>query len=229
MTVLTDSIIPHSNITMADRIESSIRQDIINGTIAPGARLRVADLSARYGVSHIPVREALRQLEGDRLVTIESFKGAVLRGINIKFVADMHDTRAAIEALLVRNAAVKASDEQIDRLQALRKNYEDSASIKDTAQMVQANIEFHRYISLLADNPEAARLMDQGWELVIGIRQKFGFGSNRVSTIIDEHRRLADAIENREPTLAVAIAQEHCNSAKDDLLIQMTRAGIPPC
>jgi DNA-binding GntR family transcriptional regulator len=227
MTSLTDGIIPQSNITMADRIENSIRQDIINGTIAPGARLRVADLSARYGVSHIPVREALRQLEGDRLVTIESFKGAVLRGINIKFVADMHDTRAAIEALLVRNAAVKANDEQVSRLQTLRKQYEDAAAMKETAQMVQANIEFHRHISLLADNPEAARLMDQGWELVIGIRQRFGFGSNRVATIIDEHRRLSDAIENREPVLAVAIAQEHCNSAKDDLLIQMKRAGIP--
>lgn len=228
MTVLTDGIIPHSNITMADRIESSIRQDIINGTIAPGARLRVADLSARYGVSHIPVREALRQLEGDRLVTIESFKGAVLRGINIKFVADMHDTRAAIEALLVRNAAMKATDEQLERLQTLRKKYEEAAALQETAKMVQANIEFHRHISLLADNPEAARLMDQGWELVIGIRQRFGFGSNRVSTIIDEHRRLADAIGNREPMLAVEVAQEHCNSAKDDLLTQMERAGIAP-
>lgn len=226
MTLLTDGIIPHSNKTMADRIESSIRQEIINGTIAPGARLRVADLSTRYGVSHIPVREALRQLEGDRLVTIESFKGAILRGINMKFVADMHDTRAAIEALLVRNAALKATDEQVGRLQAFRKLYEEAAALNETAKMVQANIEFHRHISFLADNPEAARLMDQGWELVIGIRQRFGFGSNRVSTIIDEHRRLADAIGNREPVLAVEVAQEHCNSAKADLLMQMERAGI---
>ncbi|MGH6859690.1 MAG: GntR family transcriptional regulator [Phyllobacterium sp.] len=226
MTLLTDGIIAHSNKTMADRIESSIRQEIINGTIAPGTRLRVADLSARYGVSHIPVREALRQLEGDRLVTIESFKGAVLRGINIKFVADMHDTRAAIEALLVRNAALKATEQQLEHLQKLRQTYEDAAAMNETARMVQANIAFHRHISFLADNPEAARLMDQGWELVIGIRQRFGFGSNRVSTIIDEHRRLADAIQNRDPVRAVDVAQEHCNSAKDDLLVQMERAGI---
>jgi len=207
--------------TMAGRVERAIRQDILRGAIAPGSRLRVAELSARYGVSHIPVREALRQLEGDRLVVIESHKGAILRAVTPKFVADMHDTREAIETLLVRKAAENITDADADRLEALARRYEEAAAVGDAAGMVAANLRFHRFIARVADNPEAAEILDRGWELVISIRNRYGFGANRVAAIIDQHRRLVAAIKARDPQRAVAVAQEHCESAKFDLLERM--------
>jgi DNA-binding GntR family transcriptional regulator len=207
--------------TMAGRVERAIRQDILRGAIVPGSRLRVAELSARYGVSHIPVREALRQLEGDRLVVIESHKGAILRAVTPKFVADMHDTREAIETLLVRKAAENVTDADADRLEALARRYEEAAAVGDAAGMVAANLRFHRFIARVADNPEAAEILDRGWELVISIRNRYGFGANRVAAIIDQHRRLVAAIKARDPQRAVAVAQEHCESAKFDLLERM--------
>lgn len=223
---MADKLSNEVNGTMSARIERAIRQDIISGALAPGARLRVAELSNRYGVSHIPVREALRQLEGDRLVVIESHKGAVLRGVSRKFVSDMHDMRGALEALLVRNAATNATDEQIGELRRHALDYENAAAVGDPARMIEANLRFHRFIAAIADNPEAARIMDQGWELVISIRNRYGFGEKRVTAIIDQHRRLVDAIARHDPALAMAVAQEHCDSAKDDLLAQMERSGV---
>jgi DNA-binding GntR family transcriptional regulator len=205
--------------TTSARIERAIRKDILSGAIAPGDRLRVAELSARYGVSHIPVRDALRQMEGNRLVIIESHKGAVLRGVNRKFVADMHDTRAAIETLLVRNATLRAAAADLAQLEQLALEYEAAAA------MVEANLRFHRFIAPTGDNPEAANILDRGWELVIAIRNRFGFGENRVAEIVRQHRELVAAITGGEVARAVEAVQAHCESAKNDLLWRMEQDG----
>ncbi len=212
------------SLTLATRIERAVRLAIIDGAIAPGDRLRTAALSARYGTSHIPVREALRQLEGDRLVIIESHKGAVVRQVDRKFVIDLHDTREAIEALLVRNATVNATPAEVAELGWLADAYEAAAALRDQTLMVQANRRLHRFIAKVADNAEAAQILDRGWELVIGLANRFGRGPTRIATIIDEHRRLVQAIAARDAARAVAVAHEHCVSAKEDLLRQMDQA-----
>jgi DNA-binding GntR family transcriptional regulator len=211
--------------TMSARIERAIRKDILSGAIAPGDRLRVAELSARYGVSHIPVRDALRQLEGDRLVIIESHKGAVLRGVSRKFVSDMHDTREAIETLLVRNTTQQASAADLGRLEQLAIDYEAAAANREAPAMVEANLCFHRFIAQLGNNPEAANILDRGWELVIAIRNRFGFGENRIAEIVHQHRELVSAIRERDVARAINAVQTHCESAKNDLLSRMEQDG----
>jgi DNA-binding GntR family transcriptional regulator len=214
--------------TMSGRVERAIRRDIVSGVLAPGDRLRVAELSTRYGVSHIPVREALRQLEGDRLVVIDPHKGAILRGVTPKFVRDMHDTRAALETLLVRNAAERITPQGAEELAQLADAYEQAAASGKAAAMVEANLNLHRRIAVLADNPVAADIMEQGWELVVSIRQRYGFGASRIAAIIDQHRRLVEAIGSGDPNTAVQIAMEHCLDARDDLLARMKDAAQKP-
>jgi DNA-binding GntR family transcriptional regulator len=214
--------------TMSGRVERAIRRDIVSGVLAPGDRLRVAELSTRYGVSHIPVREALRQLEGDRLVVIDPHKGAILRGVTPKFVRDMHDTRAALETLLVRNAAERITTQGAEELVQLADAYEQAAASGKAAAMVEANLTLHRRIAVLADNPVAADIMEQGWELVVSIRQRYGFGASRIAAIIDQHRRLVRAIGSGDPNTAVQIAMEHCLDARDDLLARMKDAAQKP-
>lgn len=211
--------------TMTARVERAIRRDIVAGLIAPGERLRVAELSSRYGVSHIPVREALRQLEGDRLVVIDPHKGAILRGVTPKFVRDMHDTRAALEVLLVRNAAERIGPAGADELDRLAAAYEQAAASGNAPAMVEANLTLHRRIAVLADNPVAADIMDQGWELVVSIRQRYGFGPSRIAAIIEQHRRLVGAIRSGDAGLASSVALEHCLDARDDLLARMEEAA----
>lgn len=207
--------------TMATRVERAIKREILDGLLFPGDRLRVAELSTRYGVSHIPVREALRQLEGDRLVVIDPHRGAVLREVTPKFVRDMHDTRAALELLLVRQATENVTETAAARLNELALAYEAAAMRKDPAAMVMGNIALHRAIAMLADNLVAADIMEQGWELVVSIRRRYGFGPSRVATIIEQHRALVAAISAGEATNAVEIAMRHCCDARDDLLMRM--------
>jgi DNA-binding GntR family transcriptional regulator len=212
--------------TMAERIEQEIRRDILNGVLVPGSRLRILDLSRAYGASPIPIREALRQLEGDRIVVMESHKGALLRDVDRKFVQDMYDLRGAIEALTVRRATQSARPADLQSLRKLCDEYEAIAAGGEQRAMLAANQRLHGLIGQLADNPAANRLIEQGWDLITAIRGRFGFGGQRIARIVGEHRRLVDAIERGEAELAVSIAQEHSEGAKQDLLQQMERAGL---
>ncbi|WP_312869949.1 GntR family transcriptional regulator [Jiella pacifica] len=210
--------------TVSGRLVQAMRQDIVSGALAPGARLRVDQLSKRYGASHIPVREALLQLVGERLAVIEPHKGAVLRAVTPKFVADIHDTRTAIESLLARRAAENITDAQCDELRNYQLAYEAAASTRDFQLMSNANMEFHSYLAMVADNEEAAHLLDQGWDLVISLRKRFGIGDDRVSEIIAQHHQIVVAVTARDTSAAIEATRLHCESARDDLLTQMQRA-----
>lgn len=212
--------------TVVDRVKRSIRDDILAGRFAPGERLRIAELSARFGVSSIPIREALLRLEGDRLVVIESHRGAVIRAIDRKVVSDMYDVRFAVEALTVRNATARARPADVQHLEAYVLAYEKTAATGDHSRMLTANQELHGFIGTLSGNPEAARYIEQGWELIIGIRNRFGFGTTRFAAILGEHRRLVEAIARGDQVLAVHIAQEHSEGAKQDLLRRMEETGF---
>ena len=164
-------------------------------------------------------------MEGDRLGHHRIAQGCGWCGqVDRKFVIDLHDTREAIEALLVRNATVNATSAELEELSRLADGYEAATALYDQTMMVEANRRFHRFIAKVADNAEAAQILDRGWELVIGLANRFGRGPTRIATIIDEHRRLVRAIAARDATLAVAVAHEHCVSAKEDLLRQMDQA-----
>jgi DNA-binding GntR family transcriptional regulator len=82
-----------------------------------------------------------------------------------------------------------------------------------------------RYWSELpkTDNPEAANILDRGWELVIAIRNRFG--GNRIAEIVHQHRRLVAAIWDGDVARAVEAARTHCESAKTDLLLRMEQDG----
>jgi DNA-binding GntR family transcriptional regulator len=212
--------------SVSDRVRRRIREDILAGRVGPGDRLRIADLSQRFGVSSIPVREALRALEGDRLVVIETHRGAVVRMLDRKIVSDLYDVRGVIEALMAGAAAARAVPADIRDLAAMAERYAAAAAVDDRRLMLLENQALHRRIGEIADNPEASRYVEQGWELVFGLRNRFGFGAQRTAAITGEHRRLIEAIGRGERVLAARIVQEHCDGAKQDLLRQMEMAGL---
>ncbi|QRF68778.1 GntR family transcriptional regulator [Ponticoccus alexandrii] len=207
--------------TISERLLAAIRRDIVLGDLAPGSRLRVDELSKRYGTSHIPVREALLQLAGERLVRLEPHKGAVLRTVTPKFVADIHDTRAAIESLLIRRATEKITSAEMEDLESLCEAHAAAATTGNDIALSETNKAFHRHIAQVADNPEASYILDQGWDLVISLRHRFAQAPERIADIVRQHRSIVAAVRARDIDQAVCAVQEHCDSARDDLLARM--------
>lgn len=212
--------------TTSERVKALIRLDILLGTLAAGSRIKLQELTERYEISSIPIREAVRELAGEGLLELQAHKGAIIRGVDVRFVRNMYDIRSAIEQMLVAQAIERLSDVDIARVRESAESYNIASRSMDVKQMLASNALLHRTINAAADNPEALRILEQGWELVLALRFRFGFGAARVATIIEEHNALLDAIERRSKVDAVTTTRRHCESACQDLVTQMKKAGL---
>ncbi|TXK71270.1 GntR family transcriptional regulator [Paenibacillus sp. N3.4] len=213
------------NETTYSRVRDKLREDILSGEFKPGVRLRIVDLSNRYGVSQMPIREALQQLQGEGLVSLLPHKGASVREVNEKFVSDMYDIRMAIETMLVYNGVSYMKDSDYNRLVAIQEQYEKAAEDGDLLLCLKLNESFHKIINNLAQNPEAIRIIDRHWGLIDSMRQIFG--SNRGTDISNDHRMLLEALKNRDAEAAANIARDHVIKAKQDLITRMKATGKP--
>lgn len=208
--------------TSSQRLSAQIRDAVLRGEFVPGQRIKIIELSKRFEVSPMPVREALLHLEGEGLVEILAHRGAVIREVDAKFVYNMYEIRRALEELLLREAMKRFRADDLARLRHARDAYEN-ASPSDSQLLLKYNAEFHAIINATGDNADADRILGRGWDLIHALRLRFGFGDERARQIKEEHRALVDAIERGDTEQAVAVSHQHCRSARDDLLARMAQ------
>jgi len=210
------------------RVRELIRQDILSGYFAAGARITTSALGSRYGVSQMPIREALQQLQGEGLVTIAPNRGASVRRVDARFISNIYDIRAALEAMMVSRAVETVGDNDMFSLYAAERRFEEAASRHDTEGALAANREFHEAVFPLAGNPEAVEIIARHGELLLSLRRRFGYGPDRLSATIAEHRQLLRAFEQRDLDAAVRVVKAHCEHAKQDLIAQAALLVSPP-
>lgn len=199
-------------------IELRLRNDIVSGELPFGARLRIEDLASRYGVSHMPVREALRVLHGEGLVVIEPNRGARVRPIYRGFIEDVFDVRCAIETMLARRAAERRTASHLARLRNAAERLEAHVAAGDYASVPLANREFHATINDAAGNPGALPIVDSHWLLLSALLKRYGYGDERFPRVIDEHQHLICAVERQDAHSAALLMGAHIEKAKNNLL-----------
>ena len=199
-------------------IQQQLRNDIVAGTMPFGARLIIEELAVRYGVSHMPVREALRVLHGEGLVVIEPNRGARVRPIYRGFIEDVFDVRCAIETMLARRAAERRSERHLVQLRESAARLEAMVAAGDHASVALANRDFHTIINDAAGNPGALPIVDSHWLLLAALLKRYGHGDERFGRVIDEHRHLISAIERRDAHSAAVLMGAHIEKGKINLL-----------
>jgi DNA-binding GntR family transcriptional regulator len=122
------------------RIAEDLRSAILNGDYEPGARIRQEDLADRHGASRLPVREALRMLEGEGLVTLVANTGAWVTRLSLAECEEMYQVRERIEPLLLRYSVPELDDLQIDELDRLATAMEHTTSLEE---FIALDREFH--------------------------------------------------------------------------------------
>jgi len=100
--------------TMVDGITERLRQAIITGTIRPGERIRVADLERKFGVSHIPIREALRRLQSEGFVEISPRRTTIAAGVDLNDLANIYDLRRIIELEIGRRSVSRMTKKDVE-------------------------------------------------------------------------------------------------------------------
>lgn len=203
-------------------IQQLLRSDIVSGELPFGSRLIIEDLAIRYGVSHMPVREALRVLHGEGLVVIEPNRGARVRPIYRGFIEDVFDVRSAIETMLARRAAERRSDAHLQQLREAASRLEAMVVAGDHESVALANRDFHTVINDAAGNPGALPIVDSHWLLLAALLKRYGYGEERFSRVIDEHQHLIHAIERSDAHSAATLMGAHIEKAKTNLLRRAT-------
>jgi DNA-binding GntR family transcriptional regulator len=212
-----DDALTTASITIRDRV----RDDIVAGTLSFGSRLTLDLLARRYSVGHMPVREALRQLEGEGLVVLTPNRGARVRAVDVDFARNIFDLRIAIEALLTRRAAERIEDEAIARLESIEARYEAHARERDFDRLLALNREFHDVINDAAGNPEAAKVLERHWHVIAALWNVYGYGEKRIAGVMSDHRQIIEALAAHDAEVAACLAMAHAAKAKQALIARM--------
>lgn len=195
-----------------------IRDAIVAGELAGGTPLTESSLAAWCGVSRTPIREALLRLEQDGLIT-RTERGLVVRSRSPEEILDIYEVRIALEATAARSAALRRTDHDIRNL---RQALNISVNREDPADLVRANVLFHRRVWHAAHNEAVVDLL-QRVELHLARYPETTLSHpGRWERACQQHAELVDAIEARDADAAAAIAHQHFTEARDIRLQLLT-------
>src|SRR3954452_17041537 len=210
VTVASLDLDPSALPSLADRAYVAIRDRLIMLDIRPGDPIDDDDLAKDLGVGRTPVREALKRLEGDRLVVSYPRRGTFATGMDISDLADISDIRAQLAPLAARRAAeraVRTAHAELEDL-ASRIQHLDVAQI-DRTELMRWDLAVHRAMYRAAGNPHLEDVLIRYDNLATRI---FCLFLDRLPTVdehVGEHVELLRAIAAGDPDRADALAREH--------------------
>ena len=204
--------------TIYTRVCNSLRDSIISGELGPGQRLKMTDLVQKFGISSMPIREALQKLQGEGLITIEPHRGARVRQVDQDFVSMVHELRTTIECMLARKAASNITEKGLAELDRLQDEYDRVAEEGGAAKVVSVNLKFHALIYSFGKNQVALEALNNQSSLFRGLRTKYGYCAGRTEQASREHRRIIEALRRRDPEAVEKCLLEHCTNAGQEFI-----------
>ncbi|MCC7274222.1 MAG: GntR family transcriptional regulator [Alphaproteobacteria bacterium] len=211
----------------AERILDRLRGDIVSGHLRSGTHLKIDYLAARYDSSHMPIREALRLLEGEGLIVREPNRGARVRAVDPRSIATIFEVRISIESMLARRAAALAAPADIALLEDVQDAIEARSEAGDTEGAIALNRRFHNIIEDIADHADAAAIANRQCELLDSLWRVYGVDPSRLGGVNSDHRYIIQALRDRCPETAAILVTAHIIKGRMDLVRRMLEASAP--
>ena len=203
--------------SLRGRVFNKLREDILAGNYEENCELKEAAISKELGVSRTPVREALRQLELEGLVSIIPNKGAYVKGITAKDIYDIYVMRSYLEGLCARWAATRISDEMMAAMEEniyLTEFHEKKGNAK---KLLELDNRFHELLYEAGGSKELMRVLKDYHEYVGRVRKVTLGETKRAKNSTHEHKQICEAIKNHDALLAEKCAREHINNSKKNM------------
>jgi DNA-binding GntR family transcriptional regulator len=204
--------------TAPETIAAALRADILSGEAKPGTLLRQEDLATRFAMSRIPVRDALRLLEAEGLVTIATNRGAQVVQFSRDEVAEIYHLRILLECDCLGLAVARMTDADLDRIERIRQRAEIDAA---TPEWNDGDWSFHEALyrpSLHARQLETIKSLRTTSDLYAAAHQALPKERRRW---LADHRTIVTACRARRTADAVAALREHLTAARDFVLSRM--------
>lgn len=198
----------------SSRVATRLRDAILDGTRPPGSKLTERDLATEFGVSRVPVRDALKLLDGEGLVELRPRTWAIVREFTAADLADLDEVREVLEPMAFRLAAERHRRDDLERLKTVLDVEQESARHDNSLMSRRAAADFHEVAVQLADNRLLADLMGS-------IRSRLRWAlvqHDDLEHIADEHVALYEAVRDRDGDRASALARAHVESSRHERL-----------
>lgn len=234
---MTAEVISIPRASLHEQVAQRLRQMLVEGQIAPGAKLNERELSELLQVSRTPLREAIKMLAAEGLVELLPNRGAVVRGPSAREIREAYEVRAELEGLAARLAAERISDRDLVRLREAQTLFRKSVTTliarrarravpwKDESVWVQANDLFHQAILDAAGNGRLNHTIadlhrsfprDLTWTAL-------SQSSRLLEENVDQHDAILEAIERRSPEEARRRMVDHVRSAGELVTLHFER------
>lgn len=218
MTALSDfNVLAPPSLT--ESVANALRSGISAGRLKPGERLVEADLAARMQISRAPVREALRQLEFEGLVTGRPRRGYVVRELSPAELTEIYDLRVLVEPVLARAAAARIGDDDVQRLQAIVGRMRRAAQEDRRTDVVLGDREFHAEIGRISHRPLTAQIFEHFSEHVRRFTELMVTSYTNLESMAAEHELLIEALASGDPERAAREMQAHLEDARQRLTV----------
>ena len=203
--------------TLADSLLEQIRKAVVEGEIAPGAKISEPELARRFGVSRGPLREAISRLEAGGLVTRRPNVGARVITLSAQGLIEIYELREALEGMAARLAAENMSDEEVQAMRDLLEIHQANVEEKDGQAYFQkeGDLDFHYRIIQGSRNQRLTRVLcDDLYHLARMYRFQFGMASRRARKALEEHGMILDAIADRDGESAELLMRRHIRASR---------------
>jgi DNA-binding GntR family transcriptional regulator len=196
-------------------VYEELKMQILTGKIIPGTRMMEVELAEDMGVSRTPIREAIRKLEKEGLVTIEPRKGAYASQISTDDMVEILEVRQNMEGLAAFFAASRMKPEQLRVLREVEEAYNKAVEDGNTAEMIRYDSKFHKLIVESSNNKILIKMVEQLQETVLRFRYLYYDDFKRAEKMPEEHQMIVDAIANKNSEAARNAADFHIDRLKD--------------
>lgn len=199
--------------SISTQVYTTLKKQILEGTLQPGTRLLVLEIAGKFQVSQAPVREALERLKQEGLIVGKPNKGSVVSNITTKEIRDIFVLREIIEGFAIRESMPLLGEDDFRQLESICDEMEKAAKDKDLLALLELDMQFHGFLYVRCNNQAVLDLWHQMKTKVM----RFMAISNRhynIERLKDGHLRLIDALRSGNVAEAEAKFIQHMDAYK---------------
>lgn len=202
------------------RVAEILRDEVLDGTLAPGSRLLQEELAERLGISRIPIREALQQLEAEGLIVLKPNSGAWIAKIDLQECVEIYKIRERVEPLGLAESIPYITDEDVAELEGLVVAIEQCSTVEE---FLRLDRQLHLTSYKRSPLPMLQTMIAGFWNKTQHYRRAYTeeIGSANRWIILAEHRLLLEAIRNRDADDAERVLLGHIRRTR----VQLARSG----
>lgn len=202
-------------------VSEALREAIVAGVLQPGERLMEIQLAEELGVSRTPVREAIRKLELEGFVVMVPRRGTYVADLSIKDINEVYEIRTSLDILAAGLAAERITEEELEQMERLLVEIGEQMDKEDIEKIVEVDTKFHDILYRASRNDRLVGIISNLREQFTRFRTVSIAYPGRLKNTLEEHRKLLEAIAQRNVELAQQLAREHMENAEQATLHSM--------